>query len=105
MSHGASNRGGVGGRWLRDGSHAATLSSQRVCACPPQIDLIDLTEGTDPNQRYVADIIDLASHYLVACHPLVTKSAYGVLWLVSGGGRSAMPCVAAWPVRGVGAAG
>lgn len=51
---------------------------------PMQIDLFDAAEGMDPHQRYVADIIDLASHYLVAAAPLPTKSAHGVLWVVSG---------------------
>lgn len=50
------------------------------------MDLFDCSRDNDPSQRYVCNIVDLRSRYIVAAAPLDTKSAHGVLWVVSARG-------------------
>lgn len=54
------------------------------------MDLFDCSRDNDPSQRYVCNIVDLRSRYIVAAAPLDTKSAHGVLWVVSARGGAAL---------------
>lgn len=52
---------------------------------PPtvQTDLFDNADGTDPNQRYVMNLVDLATKFVLELYALRTKSAKEVLLVVS----------------------
>lgn len=94
MICGASQRRSVGRDTL--GSARPGAGQARSCPVPDtplpaapsswQIDLFDNADGNDPCQRYVADIVDHSTHYVVGAYPLETKSAAGVLMVVSGSG-------------------
>lgn len=50
---------------------------------PVQADLFDNADGTDPNQRYVLNLVDLATKFILELFALRTKSAREVLLVVS----------------------
>lgn len=54
------------------------------------MDLFDNSGGTDGVWRYCDTIADHSTHFLVALAPLETKSATGVLAVVSGGAALAV---------------